>query len=109
MNAQSHDVPTNYGRVEVALPAGTSAERIDARRSRLSPFSTLDATRARGDQWLSRKQSLVLFVPAQPVRGLEYNVLINPLHPEFAQLTCSPPEPISWDLRLFPQAAAATK
>lgn len=60
----------------------------------------LVASRACGDLWLVEKRSAVLLVPSIVARG-DKNVLINPAHPEFAKITCSDPEPVIWDARLF--------
>jgi RES domain-containing protein len=32
----------------------------------------------------------------------EFNYLLNPLHPHFARITLSPPEPFYFDTRLAP-------
>jgi hypothetical protein len=33
--------------------------------------------------------------------GVETNILINPLHPDFVKLEASPPRIVRWDRRLF--------
>lgn len=53
-----------------------------------------------GDLWLKQARSTVLLVPSVVAR-LEWNALINPLHPKFAQLTLSPSQKVIWDKRLF--------
>ncbi len=43
-------------------------------------------------------------IPAQVItQGRENNILINPLHPQFAMIVASEPEPIHWDAWLFAQ------
>ena len=54
-----------------------------------------------GDSWLADARSAVLVVPALPARPIGRNVLINPLHPDAAQLVISDPFPVPWDERLF--------
>lgn len=52
-----------------------------------------------GRRWTQEAQSLALRVPSAIV-PTEYNYLINPLHPKFAELRVGPPEPIPFDPRL---------
>ena len=59
------------------------------------------ASRTFGDRWLEERRTAVLLVPSRVTRGRERNVLVNPEHPEFSQVTASAPEPVLWDGRLF--------
>ena len=52
-----------------------------------------------GDQWLQDMESAVLEVPSA-VTLLESNYLLNPLHPDFSQITISGPIPVRFDPRL---------
>jgi RES domain-containing protein len=52
-----------------------------------------------GDRWLADLRSAVLIVPSVVAR-LEWNVLVNPMHPDAAGLVVSAPEPVRWDERL---------
>ncbi|MCC6263195.1 MAG: RES domain-containing protein [Bryobacterales bacterium] len=97
-NAGRFELPVGFGRIEISIPAGASAEKIPAGKyQNTDRFSTA----SQGDDWLARRLSLVLFVPSVVLGGLENNVLINPLHPEFPSLVPSEPEPVYWDERLF--------
>ncbi|HEX5385616.1 MAG TPA: RES domain-containing protein [Gemmatimonadales bacterium] len=44
------------------------------------------AARAFGDRWLAERRSVALLVPAMVARPFELNVLVNPLHPDFARV-----------------------
>lgn len=105
VNAQTMDVPVGYGRVEVTIPRGVSADRIELRPEHIRGGG---ATRRIGDQWLKSGASLVLFVPAFPVNGREQNLLLNPLHPEFRLVSSTAPERMVWDTRLFRPATDAS-
>jgi hypothetical protein len=58
-------------------------------------------SRMYGDQWLIGKRSAVLLVPSVVTQGRERNVLINPEHPDFDQMTAAEPQDVHWDRRLF--------
>lgn len=59
------------------------------------PF--IEDTQLYGDAWLDAKESLALRVPSSVVP--DDNVLINPLHPDFASMDVDD-SPIAWDPRL---------
>lgn len=52
-----------------------------------------------GDAWLTSMASLALCVPSAVVPRA-FNTLLNPLHPEFGNVTIGPPEPFRFDRRL---------
>lgn len=52
-----------------------------------------------GDQWLASHHSLLLQVPSAIIHD-EFNVLINPKHPEFAQLKIVDKRDYFYDTRL---------
>jgi RES domain-containing protein len=52
-----------------------------------------------GAAWLREARSAVLRVPSAIVPG-EFNYLLNPAHPGFAQMKIGQPEPFSFDPRL---------
>ena len=58
------------------------------------------ATKSFGSEWATELRSCLLFVPSYIVEG-EFNVLLNPLHPEFKNVEVDPPERIFWDKRIF--------
>ncbi len=62
------------------------------------------ASQAYGDAWYDNRRSAVLIVPSHPAMGFERNLLINQLHPDFADIRASRPRPVIWDARLFAPA-----
>ena len=56
-------------------------------------------TREFGTQWAHEKRTAALRVPSVVVGG-EFNYLLNPLHPAFAQVKIGRPEPFTFDPRL---------
>jgi RES domain-containing protein len=63
----------------------------------------LETTMAIGDTWLVESKSAVLKVPSALIPG-EYNFLLNPQHPDFAQISQSATMParFTFDERLIP-------
>jgi RES domain-containing protein len=55
--------------------------------------------KAMGDRWLESGASLALEVPSAVI-PLEWNVLLNPLHPDWPQVASSVPVAFSFDPRL---------
>ncbi len=55
------------------------------------------ATQRIGTQWFLRQESVVLQVPSAVV-PLQFNYLINPLHPQFDMLSIDSPQPFPIDL-----------
>ena len=60
----------------------------------------LGIARKLGDQWLTENRSAILLVPSIVAR-LDWNALVNPLHPEACLLKVAVPEKVLWDKRLF--------
>lgn len=70
-------------------------------------WDTLDepvVSRAFGDKWLAEARTAVLMVPSVIAR-VEWNVLVNPAHPDAARIVVSEPEAVLWDERLFRKQA----
>jgi RES domain-containing protein len=53
-----------------------------------------------GTEWLQSRRSVALRVPSVPVRG-DWNVLLNPSHPDFPSVSISSREPFFYDERMF--------
>jgi RES domain-containing protein len=53
-----------------------------------------------GDLWLHEKRSALLLVPSVVARQ-EFNVLVNPNHPDARKLKITAPQKVIWDKRLF--------
>ncbi len=93
--------PRHHQVVEITVPDNLHVETLPA--SALPHWNTQDlsAARAFGDAWLREGRSAVLRVPGVVTAGREFNVLINPLHPDAHRVQASRPVPVEWDVRLF--------
>jgi RES domain-containing protein len=93
-------LPPNQHFVQVTIPLGLSYEVFSP--PSLPGWDSMPATvsKAFGEQWCTEKRSVVLLVPSVVAR-LDNNVLVNPVHPEFAKIQASLHQPVYWDRRLF--------
>src|ERR1035438_8171796 len=53
-----------------------------------------------GDSFAAERKNAILVIPSALVPS-ESNWLVNPLHPEFAEIQMNPAEPFHYDARLF--------
>lgn len=58
------------------------------------------ATRALGDAWARSGSSVCLFVPSAVIDG-EWNILINPEHPDARKIKIVEAKPFQFDVRMF--------
>jgi RES domain-containing protein len=93
-------LPPNQHYVEITIPRGLSYEFFSP--PSLPGWDSMPATVSKvfGEQWCFEKRSVILMVPSVVAR-LDRNVLVNPAHPEFANIQASLHQPVFWDRRLF--------
>lgn len=94
--------PPDLVALAAELPAGLAVERIvsaglPAGWRAVPPPAKLPEL---GTRWAERGAAVALEVPSAVVPR-ETNLLFNPRHPDFARLTLSPPEPFTFDPRLW--------
>lgn len=94
-------VPKTHAVVEITIPDQVSVETLAADALRGWDAEDQTVSRAYGDQWLDEKRTAVLLVPSVVTHGRESNVVLNPEHSDFANITASRPQPVDWDERLF--------
>ena len=87
----------HYTRCDVELSA--SLEVVPSSFYKPDWIKNKIASQRYGEQWLLSKRTLFLAVKSAPL-PTETNYLINPSHPDFAQLTFHHPESIPLDLRV---------
>ncbi|QEZ48677.1 RES family NAD+ phosphorylase [Cupriavidus oxalaticus] len=90
-----------------ALMIGSVSDDISVERAEVAQlptgWDTLEdprAARSFGDRWLAEGRSAILLVPSVVAR-LEWNALVNPVHPDASRIQVAAPEPVQWDDRLF--------
>lgn len=95
-------IPGDLVCISASLPESEPAHKLQP--SDLPPawWTDSDAATIRelGDAWMASRASLAMLVPSVPIR-MEWNVLINPLHPRIAELQVEPAQPFIFDARMF--------
>lgn len=97
-----HDRPRAFASLRVDVPGSISIRAITRaelpRNWREEPPP--DSTKDIGSRWAEEQTEALLRVPSVIV-PVEYNLLLNPRHPEAAKLSISAPESFSFDPRLW--------
>ena len=101
-------IPRTHAVVEIQIPEDLTIARFDQPELLAWSDAADSVSRNFGDRWLEEKRSCVLLAPSAVTRGREHNLLINPEHPDFARITCSQPQEVLWDDRLFLRSHSAT-
>jgi RES domain-containing protein len=101
VHANVGKVPRRHAVIDIVIPDSLEVETVEPRSLPGWRAESQLVCRRFGDRWLNESRSCVLLVPSAVTDGHERNVLINPLHPDFAQITASKPKAIRWDQRLF--------
>jgi RES domain-containing protein len=104
VHSDQEDEPQDLAAVEAEVAIGPEvvAGQQAALLKRLGPNWRFDlsATRALGEEWFAAKESLVMLVPSVVIE-VEWNVLINPLHAEFATMKIVQQRAFRFDARMF--------
>lgn len=101
-------IPATHSHVIADVPDDVAIERrgVSSLPSDWDAEGSLSA-RVVGDRWLEEGRTAILIVPSVVAR-LEWNALVNPLHPDAVRLVVARPEPVIWDRRLFTSTTART-
>lgn len=97
VNLPSSLLPVDPVAIEVRVPDDVSIEEWG--RSTLPKGRAGADTQTLGADWVASGRTLLLRVPSAVVPQ-EWNVLINPAHPDFPRLSVQPPHPFHFDPRM---------
>ena len=89
---------------EITIPNGIYYEAVEPAHLPGWDHPSAAPSRASGAGWQQQRRSLILLVPSVIAR-MARNILLNPYHPEFHQVTHGLHRPVWWDGRLFTQEA----
>jgi RES domain-containing protein len=96
-----NEAPPNLVAVTAEVPDDLSVERVEIeqlpRDWRRTDHKDLEQL---GTDWARSQRSVALFVPSAAVEG-EWNILLNPGHPDFRKVRIGEPRPFHYDERMF--------
>ena len=92
--------PASLRYVQADLPDGGMTERAEIGGIDGWNSANFTSAQAYGRAWLQSRRSLVLLVPSVVTEGLDWNAVINPLHPAFSDILVGPETEVAWDPRL---------
>ncbi|MGO8983830.1 MAG: RES family NAD+ phosphorylase [Terriglobales bacterium] len=101
VNLEPNLQPDDLVSIEAAIPEDLPTERLDL-KSLPRKWHVLrdESLRKFGDHWIRAGKTMAMYVPSSAIRG-EWNVLLNPGHPNFSRLKIEKPKRFEFDLRMF--------
>jgi len=101
VNLEPNLRPADLVSIEGEIPDALEITRIDLKMLPAGWRETRDESlRAFGDDWIRGGKSAALLVPSAAIRG-EWNILLNPAHPDFSMIVFGDPMPFEFDIRMF--------
>jgi len=101
VNLEPNLRPADLVSIEGDIPNAVEVERLGPNTLPPHWHKTRDESLRRlGDDWVQAGRSVALLVPSAAIHG-EWNVLLNPAHPDFLKITFQNPQPFEFDTRMF--------
>jgi RES domain-containing protein len=100
VNLEPNQAPDDLVMLEARVPDENIQQLdLDSLPPNWYEIDNLDC-RAVGTEWLQSRRSVALKVPSVPVRG-DWNILLNPAHPDFRSISITSRDPFFYDERMF--------
>lgn len=95
-------LPDDYMMVTIFIPNDISLQKLNVTGLPVdwNTFPYPSATQAIGDQFIADTKYGVLQIPSAVTQG-DYNLLINPTHPDFKRIKIIATEKFPFDKRIF--------
>ncbi|HAK10922.1 MAG TPA: RES superfamily protein [Chitinophagaceae bacterium] len=95
-------LPTDYMMVTLFIPDDISIQKLTVADlpTDWNTFPHPISTQAIGDKFIAANQHCILQIPSSVTQG-DYNLLINPNHPDFSRIKIITVEPFPFDKRIF--------
>lgn len=94
-------LPDDLVSVEGEIPEGIKIGKVELKALPSNWHGTgSDLLHHFGEDWIRNAETAALLVPSAAIRG-EWNVLLNPAHPDFAKIKFRKPQPFQFDARMF--------
>ena len=101
VNLEPNLRPADLVAIEGEIPDALQITKLDSKALPRDWFESRDESLHRfGDEWIRGARSVAMLVPSAAIRG-EWNVLLNPTHPDFGQIRFRDPKPFEFDVRMF--------
>jgi RES domain-containing protein len=101
VHLEPNQQPDDLVSIAATLPEGEPARRLEPGRLPRGWWKDdFEPLRAIGDKWIREKSGLAIEVPSAALR-VEWNVLVNPLHPAIAEIQVEEPQAFRFDARMF--------
>ena len=97
-NATYEELQNNY-LMKIEVP-GITEDKLTPINLKKQWQKDIGYSRFIGDSFLSTRKNILLRVPSAIIPD-EYNILINPLHPDFKKIKITNSSPFEFDSRLF--------
>ncbi len=96
------NLPKDYMMITIFVPDDISIKVIQEKDlpKDWNSFPYASSTRIFGDEFINNNEYCLLKVPSAVTKG-DYNILINPSHPEFKKIRIIKEEPFPFDHRIF--------
>ncbi len=102
VNLEPNLRPPDLVSIEGEIPEALEIARLNPKDLPAKWYATRDESLRRfGDEWVEAGESVSLLVPSAAVRG-EWNLLLNPAHPDFSKVRFQEPRMFEFDVRMFP-------
>ena len=95
-------LPGDYMMITIFIPDDTSIKVVQEKDlpEDWNSFPHGSATRVFGDDFINENKYCLLKTPSAVTKG-DFNILINPAHPEFKKIKIISIEPFPFDYRIF--------
>ena len=101
VNLEPNLRPADLVSIEGAIPSAIEIGRLDLNALPAGWRETRDESLRRfGNEWIRAARNVALLVPSAAIHG-DWNVLLNPNHPDFSKIKFRTPEPFEFDVRMF--------
>jgi RES domain-containing protein len=101
VNLEPNLIPADLVSIEGEIPDTVMIRKLELAVLRAGWYESRDESLRRfGDEWIRGGESVALLVPSAAIRG-DWNVLLNPAHPNFSKIQFKSPERFEFDARMF--------
>lgn len=101
VNLEPNLRPADFVSIEGNIPEDLEVLRLDPEVLPPHWYASRDESlRHFGDEWIRRGETVGLLVPSAAIRG-EWNLLLNPIDPNFRRIEFRDPQPFEFDVRMF--------